>query len=119
MPDAVTDEPELLAHWQTEVVALIPFAIAVDGDIGREHERGIAGLVLAADHLLRELALNDIELEPDVAQDAAATSSIKAFEAVDSTEGIPCFSAARASGMSPLGQSSALRPVGPIMNGAA
>jgi hypothetical protein len=48
----------------------------------------------------------------------AATSSIEAFEAVDSTKGIPVFSAARASKMSPFGQSAALRPVGPIMNGA-
>jgi hypothetical protein len=40
---------------------------------------------------------------------------MEAFEAVESTKGIPAFSAAWASKMPPFGQSATLRPVSPIM----
>src|SRR3984893_9815123 len=65
--DAVLDQPGCIVHVQAEVVAQIAFAVAVHPDIGREHEGGIASRLGATDHLLRELALDDIELEPEVA----------------------------------------------------
>jgi hypothetical protein len=54
-------------HRQAEVVAQIAFAVAVHPDIGREHENGVASFLGAMDHLLGELALNDVELEPEIA----------------------------------------------------
>ncbi len=104
-----------------QAVLQVLVALAEDLQVQRQHQRAAAGGLGAVDQALDEVAVaHHVELEPERRRwCAAATSSIEQMLIVDSVNGMPNASAARAARISPSACCMPVRPVGAIATGIA